>query len=111
MSKQIDTIFQSYQIGGWRDWVYRLFRSEAVLSKFTGTSESRPGAPAPASAMLMASRDVGPLVARTAERLAEWRSRRASRQHLIALDDRQLKDIGISRCDAEQEYRKPFWRP
>ncbi len=61
--------------------------------------------------MLMAFRDIGPMIAWTAERLADWQSRRTSRRRLIALDDRLLKDIGISRRDAEQEYRKPFWRP
>ncbi len=60
--------------------------------------------------MLTVSRDIGPMLARTAERLADWHERRTSRRRLIALDDRLLKDIGISRYDAEQEYRKPFWR-
>ncbi|MDA1324273.1 MAG: DUF1127 domain-containing protein [Proteobacteria bacterium] len=73
-------------------------------------SEDKPYTPAPAPAMLMVSRDIGPLVARSAERLADWQDRRIGRRHLMGLDDRQLKDIGISRCDAENEYRKPFWR-
>jgi uncharacterized protein YjiS (DUF1127 family) len=38
---------------------------------------------------------------------AVYRQRRA----LLALDDRMLKDIGISRADALQEGNKPFWRP
>jgi len=29
---------------------------------------------------------------------------------LMAFSDKQLKDIGISRCDAMGEYSKPFWR-
>lgn len=33
------------------------------------------------------------------------------RRALLALDERMLKDIGISRTDALQEGRKPFWRP
>jgi uncharacterized protein YjiS (DUF1127 family) len=32
------------------------------------------------------------------------------RRELLALDERMLKDIGISRADALQEGRKPFWR-
>jgi uncharacterized protein YjiS (DUF1127 family) len=32
------------------------------------------------------------------------------RRALLSLDDAMLKDIGISRVDALQEGRKPFWR-
>jgi uncharacterized protein YjiS (DUF1127 family) len=28
----------------------------------------------------------------------------------MGLDDRQLGDMGVTRCDAEKEYSKPFWR-
>ena len=36
--------------------------------------------------------------------------RRRQRQHLLELDDRLLADIGISRRQAIQEARKPFWK-
>ncbi|MBP2302206.1 DUF1127 domain-containing protein [Azospirillum picis] len=36
--------------------------------------------------------------------------RHKQRQALSALDDHLLKDIGISRAEAEQEVTKPFWR-
>ena len=32
------------------------------------------------------------------------------RQQLLEMDDRQLKDIGITREQAEQEGRKPLWK-
>lgn len=35
-----------------------------------------------------------------------WRQRR----RLLELDDRMLADIGLSRQDALDEARKPFWR-
>lgn len=35
--------------------------------------------------------------------------RHSSRQALRALDDRLLKDIGISRADAEREAGRRFW--
>jgi uncharacterized protein YjiS (DUF1127 family) len=38
-----------------------------------------------------------------------WRRWR-SRQYLTALDDRMLRDIGVTRAEAEYELNKPFWR-
>jgi uncharacterized protein YjiS (DUF1127 family) len=38
-----------------------------------------------------------------------WRRHRERRQ-LLALDARLLRDIGLSRSDAEREWRKPFWQ-
>lgn len=63
-----------------------------------------------APAMLMASRDIRPLLVRVAERLADWQDRRSERRLLMTLDERTLKDIGVDRAAAEEEYRKPFWR-
>jgi uncharacterized protein YjiS (DUF1127 family) len=40
----------------------------------------------------------------------QWHRRIADRHSLAAMDDRLLKDIGISRADAEHEAEKPFWR-
>lgn len=40
----------------------------------------------------------------------EWQERRRSRRDLMRLSEYQLKDIGLSRFDAEEEYSKPFWR-
>ena len=40
----------------------------------------------------------------------EWRRRSRERAELAALDDRTLKDIGLTRADAEFLSNKPFWR-
>ena len=50
------------------------------------------------------------LPARVLDRLLIWQERAAERAHLASLDDRILKDIGISRSQADIEARKPFWR-
>jgi uncharacterized protein YjiS (DUF1127 family) len=42
-------------------------------------------------------------------RIAEWQRRSLSRNELEGLSDATLRDIGISRCDAHREIRKPFW--
>lgn len=43
------------------------------------------------------------------ECLAAWRHRARSRQELMHLSTMDLRDIGISRCEAEFEASKPFW--
>lgn len=38
------------------------------------------------------------------------RRRVASRQALLALSQKQLSDIGITRMQAIEEAKKPFWK-
>ena len=52
-----------------------------------------------------------------AERFVGWieevsgmYSRRRQRQALLVLEDHLLDDIGLTREQAEQEARKPFWK-
>ena len=40
-----------------------------------------------------------------------WQERSRQRRHLAKLDDRLLRDIGLSRVEATHETEKPFWRP
>jgi uncharacterized protein YjiS (DUF1127 family) len=44
------------------------------------------------------------------ERFHGWRERSRSRRDLMRLTEYQLKDIGLSRQDAEAEWQKPFWQ-
>jgi uncharacterized protein YjiS (DUF1127 family) len=39
-----------------------------------------------------------------------WSERSRQRRALLALDDRLLKDIGLSRTDVVHERMKPFWK-
>jgi len=42
--------------------------------------------------------------------LHEWHRRRRDRAELAALDERMLRDIGVSRTEVLHEINKPFWR-
>ena len=42
--------------------------------------------------------------------LREWRRRKNGRLELARLKERMLRDIGLTRVDAEDEINKPFWR-
>jgi uncharacterized protein YjiS (DUF1127 family) len=39
----------------------------------------------------------------------EWRQRARTRRDLMALSDRDLWDMGLTRMDADNEASKPFW--
>lgn len=40
-----------------------------------------------------------------------WQDRAEQRHALAELNERMLKDIGVSNVDAYKEARKPFWLP
>ena len=39
-----------------------------------------------------------------------WRERARQRHALAELDDRMLKDIGLSQAEVSREIAKPFWQ-
>jgi len=39
-----------------------------------------------------------------------WQGRANSRARLAMADDRDLRDMGLTRAQAAQEVAKPFWR-
>ncbi|HYZ27379.1 MAG TPA: DUF1127 domain-containing protein [Geminicoccaceae bacterium] len=43
-------------------------------------------------------------------RVVRWHELACQRRALLTLNDRMLKDIGISRAEAEREAGRPFWR-
>lgn len=42
-------------------------------------------------------------------RVARWLAVSDERRRLARADDRMLKDIGVSRADAQAEAARPFW--
>ena len=49
-------------------------------------------------------------VPRVAGLISIWRERARQRRHLQTLNDRMLRDIGLTRADILAEASKPFWR-
>jgi uncharacterized protein YjiS (DUF1127 family) len=50
------------------------------------------------------------MVAQAAMAVLTWQDRVRQRQQLELLDQRMLRDIGLTRVDIDLETRKPFWR-
>ncbi len=63
-------------------------------------------APIPIGVFGRLRRDAGDLL----RLLLVWQDRARQRHCLRRLDDRLLKDMGLSRADVEHEAVKPFWR-
>jgi uncharacterized protein YjiS (DUF1127 family) len=50
------------------------------------------------------------VLARLANVLAVWERRARERKALAEMSNHMLKDLGISRLDAQREAQKAFWR-
>lgn len=47
---------------------------------------------------------------RASSLLSLWRQRWHGRYELAAMNDRELRDLGVKRSDVLRETAKPFWR-
>lgn len=50
------------------------------------------------------------LATRVFDQAFTWLDRARQRRHLGELDDRLLRDIGLSRAEVGHEIAQPFWR-
>ncbi len=49
------------------------------------------------------------LALRFAATVTKWERQRRSRVNLSKLDDRMLRDVGLTRHQANREVNRPFW--
>ncbi len=54
--------------------------------------------------------DISRLISKSAKTVLQWQDRFSQRLRLTELDDRLLRDVGLSRGDVAYEAAKPFWR-
>jgi uncharacterized protein YjiS (DUF1127 family) len=59
---------------------------------------------------LIGSTNPTSLPRRILDTLVAWQRRAADRRQLASMEETMLKDMGVSRLDAEREAAKPFWR-
>jgi uncharacterized protein YjiS (DUF1127 family) len=69
------------------------------------------GAGSAAAKPLRAFGKVRRLVVKCLQQMIIWHERAEQRHALSELNERMLKDIGVSGADAYKEVRKPFWLP
>ena len=53
----------------------------------------------------------GRVLPKLLSRFRGWRERARGRHLLLQLDDRMLRDVGLSRSDVDRECAKHFWQP
>ena len=75
------------------------------------TSAASLASPTVSAPAIATARGLRALIAAAITRIAERRERVEQRAHLAGMDDRMLKDIGITAVDATHEADKPFWKP
>jgi uncharacterized protein YjiS (DUF1127 family) len=69
-----------------------------------------PSRPQQESWLLKGSKALYGALEQAVDTILTWRERARMRRQLLMLDDRLLKDIGLTRTQAFGEAEKPFWR-
>src|SRR5262249_55371779 len=111
-AKSRQDVFRDYRLR-----VAAVLRDYGMFEREHAPQDSRLARATPATRVTMswrgASRGYKPSrdVCRVIALVGTWRRRVGGRRELALMSDRSLRDIGITRYDAFQEIRKPFWRP
>ncbi len=51
------------------------------------------------------------VLGRVFDTIGLWQGRAVMRAHLLEMDDRLVRDIGLDRVQIRREATKPFWKP
>lgn len=111
-AKSRQDVFRDYRLR-----VAAVLRDYGMFERAHAPQHSRLARATPATQVTMswrgASREYKPSrhVRRLIALVGTWRRRVGGRRELALMSDRSLRDIGLTRYDAFQEIRKPFWRP
>lgn len=90
------------------DWLTRpLFRSARIGR--ARRPRTKAGIPRETQPQVSSRRLTG-FLRRVWATLRKWHQRKNGRLELARLDQRMLRDIGLTRFDADYEINKPFWR-
>jgi len=71
--------------------------------------KSNPALTLPSSVPHGALHAVSDAAVRVVDTLLRWRERARERRQLLAMTDRELRDIAITRADVWREAKKPVW--
>jgi uncharacterized protein YjiS (DUF1127 family) len=94
------SIHHEFHFGSW-------FAKRAASVSARGWLVSEDWHQAPRRGVRSGSRHV---LTRFVDSVLGWHERSSQRRSLLGLDDRMLRDIGVSRTAAMAEAQKPFWR-
>lgn len=89
-----------FHFGSW-------FARRVALASGQGSLASKDWHQAPRLGVQSSYRHVS---TRFVDLVLDWHERARQRRALLSLDDRTLRDIGVSRGAAAAEAQKPFWR-
>jgi uncharacterized protein YjiS (DUF1127 family) len=86
----------------WFNWYDAGIEKEKPMSAPTSVRTRSPALPAIRFGGVVPASPLGSFM--------RWYDRYLQRCALAELDDRMLRDIGLTRRDVEREIQKPFWR-
>jgi uncharacterized protein YjiS (DUF1127 family) len=85
-------------------------RREAMIAVLPSLRPQQASLASVGAAARLLGHEIVYLLIRLCDEVAQWHARVRDRDTLGTLDERGLRDIGLSRADIADEIQKPFWR-